>query len=473
MILVAGCGFVGARVAGLLHESGHQAVGLTHSEESAARLRESEPWRVLACDISDHDAVARLRGTLCGAPVESVIHCASSNRGGADAYAAVYVRGAANLAAAFPQAFLAFTSSTSVYPQTDGSVVDETSPAEPAKETGKLLREAEKIALASGGLVARVAGIYGPGRSFVLRNLLEGKAAIEGGEGRGRVLNQIHRDDAARALIHLVLGRHSGIFNVTDDAPVTQSECLEALAARFGRPVPPRLPPDPDRKRGWTSKHVSSSKLKATGFVLAHPSYLTALDSDPDLVPSIIAQVRAGSPGVLPRRRNIILIGLMGSGKSSVGRIVASKLGFQFLDTDQIIIESAGKTIPQIFESEGEAAFRLRESAALRSLLHREGCVIATGGGIVTQPRNLPLLHHLGFTVWLEADIATLARRTASSHDRPLLQNEDPKAKLRKLLDARHPLYKQAADLRIQTDELSQDETAYGIAESARLWFCS
>lgn len=472
MILVAGCGFLGARVADLLHESGREVAGLTHSEESAARLRETKPWRVLACDISERAAVERLRDAL-GAPVESVIHCASSNRGGADAYRAVFVRGVENLAAAFPGAFLAFTSSTSVYSQTDGSVLNESSPAEPERETGRLLRQAEEIALASGGLVARLAGIYGPGRSYILKNLLEGKAVIEGGDGHGRVLNQIHRDDAARALIHLATGRHGGIFNITDDTPMTQGECLEALAARFGRPMPPRVPPDAGRKRGWTNKRVSNAKLRGTGFTLAHPSYLSALDADPDLVSSIIAQVHAESPGVLPRRRNILLIGLMGSGKSSVGRIVAAKLGFQFLDTDQIVVESAGKTIPQIFESEGEAAFRLRESAALRSLIPREGCVIATGGGIVTQPRNLPLLRHLGFAVWLEADIPTLARRTASSHDRPLLHTEDPKAKLRKLLEARHPLYKQAADLRIQTDDLSQDETAYGIAESARIWFSS
>jgi shikimate kinase len=105
--------------------------------------------------------------------------------------------------------------------------------------------------------------------------------------------------------------------------------------------------------------------------------------------------------------------------------------------------------------------------------MNREHCVIATGGGIITQSRNLPLLRHLGFAVWLEADTATLARRTASSTDRPLLKDEDPKLKLARLLEVRQPLYKAAADLRIQTDELSQDETAYGIAESARLWFSS
>ena len=87
----------------------------------------------------------------------------------------------------------------------------------------------------------------------------------------------------------------------------------------------------------------------------------------------------------------------------------------------------------------------------------------------MTQPRNHPVLRHLGFIVWLEADVITLYRRTASSNDRPLLKDDDPKGKLRRLLEARGPLYQQLADLRIATDELSQDETAYGIAESARV----
>jgi shikimate kinase/nucleoside-diphosphate-sugar epimerase len=473
MIIVAGCGYVGARVADLLHEAGHEVTGLTHSAESTARLAAHKPWCVETCDISSADSVRALAEKIGADQVVSVVHCASSGRGGADAYEHVYVNGARHLIAAFPDAHLLFTSSTSVYPQTDGSVVDESSDAEPARDTGRLLRDAENLVVQKGGTVARLAGIYGPARSFVLKNLLLGKAAIEGAEGQGRILNQIHREDAARAVVHLVLNKSAGIFNVVDDAPMTQRQCYEQLCPRFALPLPQDAPPDPGRKRGWTNKGVSNAKLRAAGFHLSHPSYPVALDSDPDLMPSIIAQIHEETPGVLARRRNVLLIGLMGSGKSSVGRIVACKLGFQFLDTDHLVSESAGKSIPQIFESEGEAGFRLRESAVLRSLMNREHCVIATGGGIITQSRNLPLLRHLGFAVWLEADTATLARRTASSTDRPLLKDEDPKLKLSRLLEVRQPLYKTAADLRIQTDELSQDETAYGIAESARLWFSS
>jgi shikimate kinase len=175
--------------------------------------------------------------------------------------------------------------------------------------------------------------------------------------------------------------------------------------------------------------------------------------------------------GTIPRSPNIIIIGLMGCGKSTVGRIVAGMTGFKFVDTDQLICDEAQTSIPRIFEREGEAGFRLRESAALRSLLGKRGHVIATGGGIITQPRNIPLLKQLGFIVWLDADVTTLVRRTASSNDRPLLRDDDPKAKLEGLLIVRKPLYKDLADLRIKTDDLTPQETSYGVAESARVWF--
>ena len=100
------------------------------------------------------------------------------------------------------------------------------------------------------------------------------------------------------------------------------------------------------------------------------------------------------------------------------------------------------------------------------------GCCIATGGGIITQPRNLSLLRHLGYIVWLDADPALLARRTSFNQDRPLLAGEeDPQAKLTRLLTERKPIYKALADLRIKTSELTPQESAYGIMESARVFF--
>ncbi|HEY1084539.1 MAG TPA: shikimate kinase [Prosthecobacter sp.] len=472
-VLVIGCGFVGERAADLLHAAGHEVAGVTHSEASAQRLGQAKPWRVLACDISKPEAVADLAASLTGWTPEAFIHCASSSRGGPEMYKAVYVDGMTHLLEAFPQAFPLFTGSTSVYAQKDGSTVDETSPADAPKETARMLRAAEELALSQGGAVARLGGIYGPGRSFVLKNLLEGKSGIEVTPEApdGRLLNQIHGDDAAAALVHLALQRHEGIFNVVDDAQMTQRQCLEKLSPLFGLPVPEEKAPDPDRKRGWTHKQVSNAKLRSTGWQPRYADYFKSVQEDPDLVSSILLQVQ-GAPGTIPRAENIVLIGLMGSGKSTVGRLVAHMLGFQFVDTDHVIVEQAGCSIPEIFAREGEAGFRQRESAVLRELLGSKHSIIATGGGIITQPRNLPLLRHLGFITWLEADVKLLARRTASNNDRPLLRGEEPPLqKLERLLAERKPVYKELADLRIQTDELSQQESAYGVAESARIFF--
>jgi shikimate kinase len=350
--------------------------------------------------------------------------------------------------------------------------VVEESPAEPGKETGRILRNTETNVLRLRGTVARLAGIYGPGRSYLLRHLLEGKSSIEGNEGQGRIINQIHRVDAASALVHLIQHNLTGIYNVVDDSPATQAATYSWLAPKFGLPQPPVLDaPAADRKRGWTHKTVSNAKLRATGWAPRYPNYQRAVEQDMHLVPSILqSMLEDGQP--LPRLPNIIIIGLMGCGKSTVGRIVASKLGYQFADTDSIVCAESLSTIPKIFEREGEAGFRLRESAALRRLLGSRNHVIATGGGIVTQPHNLPLLRHLGFIVWLQADPKVLAARTSSSNDRPLLQQEeDPLAKLERLLGARSELYAQLADLRIPTDELSPPESAMRVIESARAFF--
>lgn len=471
-VLVIGCGFVGARVADLLHTDGHEVVGVTHSTASAEKLAAEKPWRVLACDVSSWSSVQDLRAQT-GA-VDAFIHCASSGRGGAESYQGVYVDGMTHLTSAWPEAWPMYTSSTSVYPQVDGSTVDESSPAEPDRETGRLLRAAENIALAQGGTVARLAGIYGPGRSFVLKNLLEGKSGIEvtGDAPDGRLLNQIHVHDAAGAIAHLVTRRHAGIFNVVDDARMTQRACLEGLSAIFSMPVPGAKAPDPERKRGWSHKHVSNARLKATGWAPAYPGYFAALADDPLLASSILSQVAQEDVAPLPRAENIILIGLMGSGKSTVGRFVARLLDFRFADTDHMIVNRAGCSIPEIFAREGEAGFRKRESAVLRELLGSRHHVIATGGGIITQPVNLPVLRHLGFITWLEAGTDLLVRRTSSNNDRPLLRGEEsPRVKLERLIQERGPIYKSLADLRIQTDDLTQEESAYGVAESARIFF--
>jgi shikimate kinase/nucleoside-diphosphate-sugar epimerase len=476
MILIAGCGYVGERAADFLHAAGLPVAGVARSADSVAALAGSKPWPVFCADISSAESVTELAAQMreAGAAVTAFIHCASSGRGGSEAYRAVYLDGMRNLTATFPGAFPVFASSTSVYPQTDGSTVTEESPANPPRETGRLLLEAERVALDSRGAVARLAGLYGPDRSFVLKNLLLGQSGVEVAEQApsGRVINQIHRDDAASALARIAQQRLTGVFNVVDDQPAPQGDCLARLAALFCLPQPGVKPPDPNRKRGWSHKSVSNARLRATGWAPRYPSYFDALRNDPDLVPSILQQAEAASSDPLPRAPNIVLVGLMGSGKSSVGRLVARKLGWELIDTDAVIVREAdGRPIPEIFATEGEMGFRARESAVLRSLLGRRNVVIATGGGIVTQPVNAPILRHLGYVVWLQADPALLARRTAQSNDRPLLQDVDPARKLADLLAVRAPLYRAVADLNIQTGELRMEETAYGVIESARVFF--
>ncbi len=226
---------------------------------------------MIACDAGDAEAVKKLPAT------DFIVHCASSGRGGAEAYRHVHVEGCRNLTLVFPGTPGLFTSSTSVYAQTDGSVVTEESAAEPDRETGKLLLEAEGIVLEAGGIVARLAGIYGPGRSVILKKFLAGETVIE--EDGRRFLNQIHRDDAARAVFHLATmkkGARGEVFNVSDDTPLSQVECHERLSWMFGRAMPPNGPRDLNRKRGWTHKRVSNAKLRGTGWKAEFPSFLDA-----------------------------------------------------------------------------------------------------------------------------------------------------------------------------------------------------
>ncbi|TLD70260.1 DUF1731 domain-containing protein [Phragmitibacter flavus] len=290
MFLLIGCGYIGERVADLLHQSGHSLAAVTHSQESAAKLRSTKPYPILTSDVSNHVNLQHLATQLPDAPTK-ILHCASSNRGGPSQYQRVFVHGCQNLIKTFPDAHLLFTSSTSVYPQLDGSEVTETTFAEPTARTSQLLRDAEQIVLAHHGTVARLAGLYGPHRSFVLKQFIEGTAAIEGNHGEGRCLNQIHREDAARALVHLFNLSPSGIFNVVDQHPLNQRDCYLQLQTLFNLPLPPTTEPNHERKRPWTHKRVSSAKLQSSGFTWRYPSYLDALKNDPELIPSILALV--------------------------------------------------------------------------------------------------------------------------------------------------------------------------------------
>ncbi len=282
-VLIAGCGYVGTATADLFHGAGWEVEGWVARASSppggrarpAASLRgrntQAGSSHHRAVDISDRGALA-----AAASKFDLVIHCASSGGGGPAAYRQVYLEGARHLFKELrPRKFI-FTSSTSVYAQQGGEWVDEESEAEPAHETGRILREAEELVRQNGGVVARLAGIYGPGRSALLRKFLSGEARIEG-EG-GRFLNQVHRDDIAAALLLLAHLPNESIVNVADDEPMTQRACYEWLAARLGRPVPPTTDAPTQRKRGASNKRVGNAKLRALGWVPRFPTFPSGIE---------------------------------------------------------------------------------------------------------------------------------------------------------------------------------------------------
>ena len=190
----------------------------------------------------------------------------------------MFLEGTRHLSSTFSGTRLVFTSSTSVYHQTDGSVVTEESPTEPVRETGQVLLEAESQVLSANGTVARLAGIYGPGRSAILSSLLRGDAVIE--EDGRRFLNQIHRDDASDALLHLATNPEcvGEVYNVCDSSPLHQGDCYQALAALFDVPPPPSGPRPQNRKRAWTHKRVSNEKIRNSGWEPLYPSFVDAAE---------------------------------------------------------------------------------------------------------------------------------------------------------------------------------------------------
>ncbi|MFV1993797.1 MAG: shikimate kinase [Verrucomicrobiales bacterium] len=169
--------------------------------------------------------------------------------------------------------------------------------------------------------------------------------------------------------------------------------------------------------------------------------------------------------------RNVILIGFMGSGKSTVGRLLGRSLGYEVVDTDHLVVEGEGRPIAEIFADLGESGFRDLETAALESLRGREGLVIATGGGIVLRPKNRNLLGSLGYTVWLNADEEAICKRVSRSRKRPLLEAGDPRATVARLLEARRPIYRECADLVVDTAGIGIKEVSSGIEKNAHNYF--
>lgn len=169
--------------------------------------------------------------------------------------------------------------------------------------------------------------------------------------------------------------------------------------------------------------------------------------------------------------QNIALIGFMGSGKSSVGRLLASRMGFRFVDTDALIVRQANLPITEIFARHGEAHFREEERLALESLRAETRRVIATGGGIVTNENNAALLRGIAWVVWLRADEETIFERVSRTDKRPLLRTENPRETIRALLAERQPLYEKAAHFAVDTSARPHDEIVSAIISEARAIF--
>lgn len=271
-ILIAGCGYVGTATADLFHAAGWLVEGWTNSPASAAQLL-GKPYPVNAVDLTDRHQINERAPNF-----DLVIHCASTRGGDAESYRRIYLAGVQNLLDRFIGSTLLFTSSTSVYAQRQGEHVNEQSPAEPQHEKGRILLETENLVLARGGIVARLAGIHGPGRSAILTNFLGGTAAID--PANDRFMNHVHRDDIASALMLLAETppRQKSVYNVVDDAPILRSECYRWLADKLGRSLPPPGDAAGSGKRGRSNKRVSNTRLRDCGWTPRYPTFAVAME---------------------------------------------------------------------------------------------------------------------------------------------------------------------------------------------------
>lgn len=189
----------------------------------------------------------------------------------------------------------------------------------------------------------------------------------------------------------------------------------------------------------------------------------------PDATPRFVksaATIEAMNPA-----SNLILVGPMGAGKTSIGQRLAARFGLRLLDADEEIERESGATVVQLFEREGEAGFRRRESAALVRLLEEEGIVLSTGGGAVLDGGNRSLLRQGGFVVHLEASVEQQLARLAHDRTRPLLARPDREQVLRELAALRTPLYAEVADLVFDPADLDVESASARLAELlARHW---
>ncbi len=267
-VLIVGVGYVGSRLGAELTRRAHEVFGLRRNAGT------SEGFPILVGDITRRESLAHLPQHW-----DWVVNTASSSKGGAEEYRQVYLEGNRNLAETLENGKCIYTSSTSVYGQTDGSLVNEQSPTEPTSETSRILVEAEQSLLRNfPAVILRVAGIYGPGRGHLFQQFLKGEAVIPGnGE---RMINMIHVDDVVGAIIAaLEHGKPGEVYNAADDEPVSYVEFFQWLSRRLNRPMPP-FGDEKQRKRGTTNKRVSNAKLRALGYTFKYPNFRLGYEAE-------------------------------------------------------------------------------------------------------------------------------------------------------------------------------------------------
>jgi nucleoside-diphosphate-sugar epimerase len=297
--LIVGCGYVGLPLGVELIQLGHQVFGLRRNAAVQGELKAAGIQPLIA-DVTQPETLAKLPREF-----DWVVHCVASRGGSAEDYRRIYLQGTRHLlewlGPSLSKKFV-YTSSTSVYGQTDGSPVKETSPTEPVTETAKVLLETEQVLRDAfqqkkfPAVILRVAGIYGPERGHGFKQFVKNEARIEG-DG-SRFLNMIHRDDVIGCTIAaLKNGRPGDIYNTVDDEPVSQANFFQWLAEEFGKDLPPSVPAnfDEDHKRGVTNKRVSNRKLKMElGYQFKYPNFRMGYSAE------ILRLERAGELRVTP-----------------------------------------------------------------------------------------------------------------------------------------------------------------------------